>query len=577
MDIDPRLRPANDSSSQSPVLTHPEANRPPHRPLSYNHFPAPSGVAVSATNATASHPELSPGSSTDHLQDSTPSSSTGNNTLPNIGTYAYYLNEASLGLADRESDDPHDPNDPLGDLKRPRACEACRQLKVRCEPDNDHPNGSCRRCAKAGRTCVVTAPTRKRQKKTDSRVAELEKKIDALTASLQASRGTETNTSPETPAHRDQEPTVPRRWLGGGPPPVRPNASPSLGAKRTHTGENKPKELGLRFGTGVFAAFSTDTKLNQDSERNAIAAPWSSLQNQSADPIMRMDSSHEFADIIDRGVVDVETASRGFDRYLRDIAPILPVVVFPAGTTMASVRQSKPTLFLAIISISIGVWQPQLVMQLTHEVHRVLADKVIVKGEKSTELVQAIVVSCIWYVPPDHFEELKFFQFIHMALVMALDIGMGRRTAKKGIQQLGLLKDIMGKKPIIMDPDSVETRRLWLGCYFLAVNAAMALRRTLLCRWNSYMDECIEIVQHSPDSLPSDQLLIHWAKLSHIAEEVGFQFSMDDPISGVSLSDPKVQYALKGFEKQLDQWRADIAPRDYSRKCFASDLGLGIY
>ncbi|KAL8856277.1 MAG: hypothetical protein Q9178_007114 [Gyalolechia marmorata] len=72
------------------------------------------------------------------------------------------------------------------DTKRPRACEACRGLKVRCDPDPVQ--GTCRRCAKAGRHCVVTAPSRKRQKKTDSRVAELEKKIDALTASLHATK-----------------------------------------------------------------------------------------------------------------------------------------------------------------------------------------------------------------------------------------------------------------------------------------------------------------------------------------------------------------------------------------------------
>jgi hypothetical protein len=72
---------------------------------------------------------------------------------------------------------------------RSRACEACRSLKVRCEPDPDNPDAPCKRCAKAGRQCIVTVPNRKRQKKTDSRVAELEKKIDALTASLHASRG----------------------------------------------------------------------------------------------------------------------------------------------------------------------------------------------------------------------------------------------------------------------------------------------------------------------------------------------------------------------------------------------------
>ena len=93
----------------------------------------------------------------------------------------------------------------------------------------------------------------------------------------------------------------------------------------------------------------------------------------------------------------------------------------------------------------------------------------------------------------------------------------------------------------------------------------MALRRTLLVRWHPYMEESLEILRSSPDAVPSDHLLICWAKLCHIAEDVGFQFSMDDPGINVSLSEPKVQYALKGFEKQLDQWRSEVAPGYYTR------------
>lgn len=54
-------------------------------------------------------------------------------------------------------------------------------MKCIIDPASTEP---CKRCAKAGRACVVTPPTRKRQKKADGRVAELERKIDALTAKL---------------------------------------------------------------------------------------------------------------------------------------------------------------------------------------------------------------------------------------------------------------------------------------------------------------------------------------------------------------------------------------------------------
>lgn len=80
------------------------------------------------------------------------------------------------------------------------------------------------------------------------------------------------------------------------------------------------------------------------------------------------------------------------------------------------------------------------------------------------------------------------------------------------------------------------------------------------------MDECIDILRNSPNSLPSDKLLCHWMKLAHISEEIGFQFSMDDPATNVTITDPKIQYALKGFKRQLDEWQREVAPEDYTRK-----------
>lgn len=59
----------------------------------------------------------------------------------------------------------------------PCACDACHRLHKRCDQDPAHPEGKCKRCAKAGSQCITTQPNRKRQKKADNRVAELEKKM----------------------------------------------------------------------------------------------------------------------------------------------------------------------------------------------------------------------------------------------------------------------------------------------------------------------------------------------------------------------------------------------------------------
>lgn len=109
------------------------------------------------------------------------------------------------------------PEEGTNDLKRPRACEACRGLKVKCEFDPSNHDGPCRRCAKAHRNCVVTQPSRKRQKKTDSRVAELEKKIDALTAVLQATRSESAQQNvTDTPESFERRPSNPYEQVTNG-------------------------------------------------------------------------------------------------------------------------------------------------------------------------------------------------------------------------------------------------------------------------------------------------------------------------------------------------------------------------
>ena len=97
-------------------------------------------------------------------------------------------------------------------------------------------------------------------------------------------------------------------------------------------------------------------------------------------------------------------------------------------------------------------------------------------------------------------------------------------------------------------------------------SAAMSLRRPLLLRWSTYTDECLEILASAPDAQPTDRWLCHLVRIQHIAEEVGLQFSMDDPASVVSLADTKTQYHLKAFERQLHEWKQQPTPNVAKRE-----------
>lgn len=100
-------------------------------------------------------------------------------------------------------------------------------------------------------------------------------------------------------------------------------------------------------------------------------------------------------------------------------------------------------------------------------------------------------------------------------------------------------------------------------------SAAMGSRRQNLIRWTPYMDECLLNLENSPQSLPSDKNFCQWVKLQRLADELGTQLSTDD-ISHIDITDQKTQYALKGFERQMNEWEkqktTEITSRMFSHQ-----------
>ena len=91
-------------------------------------------------------------------------------------------------------------------------------------------------------------------------------------------------------------------------------------------------------------------------------------------------------------------------------------------------------------------------------------------------------------------------------------------------------------------------------------SASMVLRRPNLVRWTNYMKECIEVLESHPDAFPSDKLFCQHVKVQHICEDIGLQFLMDDTTANISITDPKVTYALSVLETQLKSWKENIPP-----------------
>ncbi|KAL8665625.1 MAG: hypothetical protein Q9202_002129 [Teloschistes flavicans] len=502
--------------------------------------------------------------------------------------HLYYAHRAGQHASNLPQPDPSSHQDPAQhqqqdqpstDPKRPRACEACRGLKVRCEPDP--PGGTCRRCAKAGRHCVVTAPSRKRQKKTDSRVAELEKKIDALTASLHATKAQAVSESDEDSADdrkplphisapnfrssdygpqdeqrmteaasiaQQQQPSIPYGELN-----ERLSHQPTLNTERKRRMSQYPEEESSQ--QGPFNLASPLDHSAQPAPGTSYARP--ALPNGTGNAMPQTiphstSPAHEYADVVDRKIVDAAVASALFEDYTRRMAHHLPLVMFPPDTPAGAIRKHRPTLFLAILSVASGQDHPDIQRILAKEIMRTFAEKIIYRGEKSLELIQALQVVTIWSWPEEN-REPQTYQLIHMAAVMAIDLGLGKRVKGGREPSQSLWKEYSRTRATAQAVESPDGWRAWLGCYLLCASASMGLRRPNLIRWNSQMDDCLESLKTSRDNLPSDSVLVELIRLQRLADDVGNQISLDDS-SHMGISDIKTQYALKGFERQMRDW-----------------------
>lgn len=128
-----------------------------------------------------------------------------------------------------------------------------------------------------------------------------------------------------------------------------------------------------------------------------------------------------------------ENAQALLTRFRNKTIPQFPLILLPSKTTtLSALATSKPTLLLALFTAASSSGPGLLFKTLHAELTKRLAMRVIVNGERSLELVQALLVMEVWYcIPEDGEEGVNFYQWIHVAATMALQLGLGKMDCQE--------------------------------------------------------------------------------------------------------------------------------------------------
>ncbi|MCJ1283812.1 hypothetical protein MMC26_003143 [Xylographa opegraphella] len=389
---------------------------------------------------------------------------------------------------------------------------------------------------------------RKRRKRTDARVAELEQTVKALSTALHGSA--------------DDDSSI-QENAGTGKNVLQASLTEEKAASKLSTISSKTNKTFPVDATAHQWSSSRSSVLEQDE-----VAPFGMIDDNAPRTFPQLD-------VVSRGLLSMIEASFLFDIYVDQMSSLSPDVILPEDATVDNVRLEKPVLFLAVITAASSTVDGILNTRLTTELRQVFADRVFMKGDKSLELVQALLITTSWSHPSAKYDEAKFYQLIHMTATMALEIGLGKKTgdssrstslAKHDSSNFTSSRYVVGSWPSVslngspLRRNGYEGCRAIVSCYIKCSGVSLGLCRPSMLPFSEWISECVNMLDYSWEAPLPDRRLAAWARLSHVMEEFRTAFAFDVYNVTVSLVEPRIRHMLRTFSDQLEKLRGSFVP-----------------
>ncbi|KAL7932884.1 hypothetical protein V8C35DRAFT_305731 [Trichoderma chlorosporum] len=381
------------------------------------------------------------------------------------------------------------------------ACLSCRASKLRCSLDNFAEHNKCKRCFTTSSECVfTTVATRQRRKRTDTRVTALEQRLAELQASLDLQRlkqydnGVAYNT-----VNRNVQ------------------ALPSI-----------PQAANGTCGEEAEALIEERKWLLQEQEEKLV------------------DNGHlqsSLETLFASSLLSTGTAIALFDDFVKTVLPLYPIVAFSRQETFGWLRRHQPTLLLAAITAACRASDPCLFRKLHFKLRSDLSDQVMVRGNKSIELVQAILVMVEWYDTPDDMRHLNFYTWIQVAGLMVRELDLW---------------------PWSEEISTVEhTAAEWrtsFAAYLTMSIAAVSLRRPMSMVWTESMRKGLDAFDKNGVH-DNDKRLVAWVRLQMMAEAVEtLRIKVSSAQPGADVASPADQHTISSLESRFGRWRDAAQP-----------------
>ncbi|OAL03496.1 hypothetical protein IQ06DRAFT_108134 [Phaeosphaeriaceae sp. SRC1lsM3a] len=366
--------------------------------------------------------------------------------------------------ADRESPRSPKPTSSIftmeareGRIGNAFACERCRKHKVRCVPSDTA--GLCQRCQKARVECIEHVARRRPAKSRSevqppNRMRDFDKKFDKLSAII------------ATVAPAPKPPTLPLVT-------TLPSQVPEP-LQRTSPPAPAPSASAPPVSTTVLPVPAHGAE-------NSLAF-WESI-NETLSCLGRIDPIIRSISLVHMQML--------LDTY-RHMVDFFPFVALPKDCSCADLVQHRPILMLAVLTAASFESIP-LQQSLSREFRKVVMVK-IMNGEKSLDLLQALLVFIAWHHHYMDAQAVSVPMLLQLCVGIASDLGLDRLSTNI-------------RSPIHRtDSNDREAKRAYLGCYYLACNIGLIESGKSRCisytsNIRSYASDLASAWEHKTDAV----------------------------------------------------------------------------
>ncbi|KAM0183920.1 hypothetical protein ACHAPF_000365 [Botrytis cinerea] len=219
------------------------------------------------------------------------------------------------------------------------------------------------------------------------------------------------------------------------------------------------------------------------------------------------------------------------------------VVIETGGLTGKEWVASKPVLGKAVLMAASYYNLPRQTVYETALV-RDLTERIMVKRDKTLELLQTILVFCGWY----HYHCLghpHLNNLLGLATGLAGDLGLSKPpSADRFKYPFGHSRATAGD----FSRRTMEQRRALAGLFYLTSLVATGFQRIDTMRYSIHLDECVRFIEKNTEHT-TDLLLVELVKISHLGDKIGQDVLLVQSDSGI-----QVPTALKLglFQVELD-------------------------